>query len=79
MGAAGSDWDDLVALTLPRVRGLAAASERACCLSIVALDLLLAGPSAERFAADIFLLGSAGTGKQQSVIRAAGKAIEHHP
>ena len=67
MGAAGSDWDDLVAMALPRVRGLAAASERACCLLIAALDLLLAGASravAERFAADEFLVGSASTGGQ---------------
>lgn len=84
MDAAGSDWDDLVATALPRVRGLAATSERDCCLPVVALDLLLAGastPPPERFAADESLGGSAGTGKQQSGNCAIciGEAIEYRP
>ena len=54
MGVAGSECADLVTMALPRVRGLAAASECACCLSALASDLLLAGalpPSAGVFAA----------------------------
>lgn len=71
-GAAGSDWEDLVATALPRVRALAAASERACCLPAVALGLMVAAacpPPADCLAAKeplLFGVGSAGTGRQQS-------------
>ena len=65
-GAAGSERADLAAMALPRARGLAAASERACCLPAAALGRLLAGaspPAADCLAAAVSRVGSACTGK----------------